>query len=313
MGARIGVVGSINVDLVTYIRRMPMPGETVEALSFEMHHGGKGANQAVAAAKLGSDVLMLGKVGDDIFGANALDNLKRHGIDARHVGIVPGVSSGIAPIFVDEHGENRILIVTGANRHVLPPDIDRAAGDLARCDLILLQLEIPLETVYHVVALAAARGVEVALNPAPARPELDLEWLRRLSFLVPNRTELTQLSGRPAETAEEAEAAARSLIRAGIGCVIVTLGAEGALLVARDASRHIPPVEVAAVDTTGAGDALIGSFAHFYAQSRDVAGALHHAVRYAAHSITRRGAQSSYADQAEFQAFRDRVDGRASG
>jgi len=309
MPPRIAVIGSINVDLVTYLHRMPAEGETVEAASFGMHHGGKGANQAVAAAKLGSGVLMLGKVGDDVFGANALGNLQAHGIDTRHLLRVPGVSTGLATILVELSGENRIMIVKGANGHLLPADIDHAATELAECDLILLQLEIPLETVYHAIALAAARGVDVILNPAPARPELDLARLRQVAFLAPNRTELAQLSGRPVATTEQAASAARALVAAGIGAVIVTMGSDGALLVTRDDSRHIAPISVRPVDTTGAGDAFIGSFAHFYVEARDVAKALHQAVRYAAHSITGRGAQTSFADAEEFGAFRRRVDG----
>jgi ribokinase len=303
MSARIAVVGSNMIDLVTYVVRMPEAGETIEAPRFEMGFGGKGANQAVAAARLGSQVMMVARVGDDAFGKNYLENFKAQGIDVRHVAPAPGLSNGVAPIFVDPTGENRILIVKGANTMLSPADVDRAARDLLGCDLILMQLEVPLETVYHTVAFAARSGKEVVLNPAPAHPELDVSRLAGLTFLVPNQTELALLSGLPTGTVAQNEAAARSLIARGIRTVVVTLGGDGALLVTAESVRHVPAVKVKPVDTTGAGDAFIGSFAHHYALSHDVEGSLRQAVRYAAHSITRPGTQKSYAGAEEFRAF----------
>ncbi len=308
MTSRLAVIGSINVDLVTYLRQMPGEGETIEAASFEMHHGGKGANQAVAAAKLGSDVLMLGKIGTDVFGDNALANLQAQGIDTRHVARVADVSTGVATILVEPSGDNRIMIVAGANGLLRPADIDAAVDDLAQCDLILLQLEVPLDTVYHAIRFAAAHEKQVILNPAPVRAELKRECLQHVAFLVPNRTEVGQLSVRPVATAPEIEAAARALIpETSDNTVIATMGADGALVVTSRSSDRIVGIDVQPVDTTGAGDAFIGSFAHFYARSGDVLEAAHHAAHYAADSITRRGAQSSYADAAEFQAFCDRI------
>jgi ribokinase len=303
MSARIAVVGSNMIDLITYVVRMPEAGETIEAPRFEMGFGGKGANQAVAAARLGSQVMMVARVGDDSFGRNYLENFRAQGIDVRHVSPAPGLSNGVAPIFVDPSGENRILIVKGANTQLSPADVDRAAGDLAACDLILMQLEVPLETVYHTVALASRLGKDVLLNPAPAHPELDVARLAGLTFLVPNQTELALLSGMPTGSVAQNEAAARSLLRKGIRTIIVTLGGDGALLVTEAGVRHVPPVRVKPVDTTGAGDAFIGSFAHFHAATHDVEEALGQAVRYAAHSITRPGTQKSYASAAEFREF----------
>ena len=301
--ARIAVVGSSNIDLVTYITRMPARGETLEAPRFETGPGGKGANQAVAAARLGSDVLMIGKVGDDVFGRDLLANFKKQGVDTRHVGVVAGVSSGIATILVEQSGENSILIVKGANNHVLPPHINAAAADLLSCDLILLQLEVPLETIYHTVALATRHGRRVILNPAPATRDLDLAKLQDVAFFAPNRGELSLLAGMPTDSLAGIEAASQKLQDGGIRAVITTLGDDGALLVAPDGVTHIPSVPVAAVDTTGAGDAFNGSFAHFLAGGADVKQALHWAVRYAAHSVTARGAQRSYGDMAAFRAF----------
>jgi ribokinase len=300
---RIAVVGSNMTDLVTYVTRMPARGETLEAPRFEIGPGGKGANQAVAAARLGSEVLMVSKVGDDVFGRNTLANFADQGIDSRYVGVVESASSGVAPIFVEPSGENSILIVKGANNFCLPLDVDAAASDLLACDIILLQLEIPLETVYHTIALATAHGRTVVLNPAPATRDLDLSKLRDVSFFTPNRGELALLTGLPTDTLPQIEVAARKLIAGGIRTVIATLGHEGVYLVTADEATHVPSVEVTPVDTTGAGDAFIGSFAHFLAGGSDVSQALHWAVRYAAHSVTARGTQKSYGDMAAFRAF----------
>lgn len=302
MSGKIAIVGSNNFDLVTYVERMPRPGETIEAPEFEMGFGGKGANQAIAAARLGGDVMMVTRVGDDLFGGLTLDNFQQAGIDTRHVKQVPG-TSGVAPIFVDPSGENAILIIKGANKALTPAEIDLAAEDLKTCDLIVLQLEVPLETVYHTLAFAARHGIETLLNPAPAAADLDPERIRQATFLVPNESELATLTGLPVDSGEEVEAAARALIAKGIRTVIVTLGSRGALLVTARGAEPIPPVRVAPVDTTGAGDAFIGAFACFYCEGHGVAAALRRAARYAALSTTRRGAQKSYASLAEFEAF----------
>ena len=300
---RIAVVGSNMVDLVTYVSRMPVRGETVEAPRFEMGHGGKGANQAVAAAKLGASVLMVSAVGDDMFADNTIKNLALAGVDTRHIRRVAGRSSGVAPIMVEPSGENSILIVKGANSDLSPEDVERAAEDLKACDLILLQLEIPLETVYAAIAFGKRHGVRTVLNPAPATPELDPERVRDVSFFVPNETELAILTGMPVGTEEEIGRAARSLIDKGVGTVIVTLGSRGALLATAASVHRIAPVRVEPVDTTGAGDAFVGSFARYFAAGLDLEPALALAARYAANSVTRRGTQKAYASEAQFKAF----------
>ena len=300
---RIAVVGSNMVDLVTYVNRMPVRGETIEAPSFEMGHGGKGANQAIAAAKLGASVMMVTKVGDDMFADNTIKNFAKFGVDTTYVGRVAGRSSGVAPIMVEPSGENSILIVKGANSDLSPADVQRAAEDLKGCDLILLQLEVPLETVYAAIAFGAHHGVRTLLNPAPATPELDPEKIRHASFFVPNETELAILTGMPVESESEIAAAAMSLIAKGIGAVIVTMGSRGALLTTPAQVKRIAPVRVAPVDTTGAGDAFVGSFARYFAAGLGVEAALEKAVRYAADSVTRRGTQKAYATEAEFDAF----------
>ncbi len=305
MSRRVGVVGSNMTDLVTMIDRLPEAGETLAASGFALGGGGKGANQAVAAAALGGDVVFVSCVGDDVFGRETVARLGARGVGTRHVRVVAGVASGVAPIFVSPDGENRILIVKGANDCLSPDDVDAAWPDLGGCALLLLQLEVPLETVYHVIARARDDGVPVLLNPAPATAALSLDRIRSVAFFAPNQTELAILTGRPTATPGEAEAAARTLVDAGVGGVIVTLGAAGALLVAADGTTAIPPVPVRAVDTTGAGDAFIGAFAYHHAAGLAVAAALARAAAYAALSVTGHGAQSSFAGAAAFGAFLD--------
>ena len=303
MARRIAVVGSNMTDLVTSIIRMPAPGETLEAPAFSMGFGGKGANQAVAAARLGADVMMVTKVGDDVFGQSTIDNLKSNGIDTSHVGTVAGKSSGVAPIFVDASGENSIFIIKGANNDLRPADIDAAAEDLKRCDLILMQLEVPLETVYYTIAFADKHGIETILNPAPAAPDLDPKQVTKATFVVPNETELALLTGLPTGTDAEIETAARFLIGKGIRTVIVTLGSRGARLITAESSTLIEPLKVTPKDTTGAGDAFIGSFARYYVEGRELEASLKKAALYAADSITREGTQKSYATAEEFDQF----------
>ena len=304
MTGRIAVIGSNMVDLVTYSDRIPAKGETIEASAFSMGFGGKGSNQAVASARLGADVMMMTKVGDDLFGPGTRQNYLDNGIDARYVEIVPGMSSGVAPIFVDPSGENCIFIIKGANAQLMPADVDKAAVDLKLCKLIVLQLEVPLETVYHAIAFGAKHGIETLLNPAPATPELDAGRCSQATFLVPNETELAILTGLPTETNEQVIEAARSLIAKGIRTLIVTLGKRGSMLVTRDEHEYIPGFDrVEAVDTTGAGDAFIGSFAHFYVTTGDLRGSLKRATLYAADAVTRPGTQKSFADAGGFATF----------
>jgi len=305
--AAIGVVGSSNVDLVTYVDRMPVWGETIAAPRFEMSHGGKGANQAVAAAKLGASVVMLSKVGDDALGQGVLRNFEEANVSTRHVKRVVGQSTGTATILVDKKsGDNCILIVKGANGDLTPADVERAGDDLKTCDLILTQLEVPLETVYATLAFGKRHGVKTVLNPAPAVRDLDISRAREASFVTPNETELAILTGLPVESEAEVAAAAQNLLARGFDAVVVTLGARGALIATGEGARRIESVKVEAVDTTGAGDAFIGSFARYLAGGLALDAALAEATWYAAFSVTRHGAQKSYATEAEFDALRAR-------
>jgi ribokinase len=300
---RIGVVGSSNVDLVTYVERMPVWGETIAAPRFEMSHGGKGANQAIAAAKLGAAVVMVSKVGDDMLGDGVLRNFEEMNVSTSHVQCVPGQSTGTATILVNDKGDNCILIVKGANGDLTPDDVERAGGELKSCDLILTQLEVPLETVYATLRFGKRHGVKTALNPAPAVRDLDMTVIRDASFITPNETELAILTGMPVESEDEIAAAAKSLVAKGLETVIVTLGARGSLLATHEGLRRIAPVKVEAVDSTGAGDAFIGSFARYYAAGLGLDAVLDKANCYAADSVTKRGAQKSFATEAEFESF----------
>ena len=299
---RITVIGSNMMDLITYMERMPHPGETIEAPDFELGFGGKGANQAVAAAQLGAEVTMVTRVGDDMFGDEVIKNFASYGIDTSHIEKVAGESSGVAPIFVDQTGENRIFIIKGANSHLLPGVVEDSESLIAESDMILLQLEIPLETVYRAIELAGKHDTISLLNPAPMQPDLSLERLAGLDYFIPNESELSTFTGNDIEghNMDELRRAADTLISADIKNVIITLGAEGTYLVNEEEDKLIPAPDVKPVDTTGAGDAFIGSLAYFR-HSHNLSRALKLANRYAALTTTRRGTQKSYVTGEEFR------------
>ncbi|MBI9108072.1 MAG: ribokinase [Spirochaetales bacterium] len=299
---KITVIGSNMVDLISYINRLPVTGETLEAPDFALGFGGKGANQAVAAALLGGEVRMVTKIGDDFFGPMTKKNLESFGINTTFTETVHGISSGVAPIFVDKDSNNSILIIKGANGHLLPSDIDRARELILDSDIIIMQLEINLETIYHTINICAENDIKVILNPAPADPKLDAERVKSVEFFVPNETELQILTEKGTATMDEVNSAADSLIAKGFKNIIVTLGEKGSLLVTRDSKKMIPAVKVDSKDTTGAGDAFIGCFAVYYIETGDVEKAMNMASRYAALSTTKPGTQSSFIDRKEFEA-----------
>jgi len=298
---RIVVVGSANIDLTTFADQFPKPGETIFAQKFHLGFGGKGANQAVAARLCGAEVFMVARVGSDLFGPATIENFRKQGIDATHVKQIDGPSSGVAPIFVDPSGQNRILVVKGANDALKPADVDAAADTLKSADCIVLQFEIPLETVYYTVAFAAKRQIRCILNPAPAQP-VNLAALKDLDYFVPNEHEAEAITGSAVKTVEEAKMCAEKLIAAGIHRVIITLGSNGSLLAGRDGSEHVPAFAVKSVDTTGAGDAFIGSFAVFLAEGVPEKEAVRRANLYAALSTTGVGTQKSFYDRERFDA-----------
>jgi ribokinase len=302
---RIAVIGSANTDLVTFSREFPRPGETLFGQNFDLGFGGKGANQAVAARLCGAEVLMVAKVGDDLFGEATIRNFGSFGIDTTHVRIVPGVSTGAATILVEPGGQNRIIVVKGANDQLSAADVDAAADALRAVDTIILQFEIPLETIYHTVRFARAHKIRCIVNPAPALPA-DLASLTGADYFIPNETEAEILTGRPVHTLEEAAACANVLLELGFRRVVLTLGARGSLIAGPAGSVHVPPFAVTALDTTGAGDAFIGSLAVFLAEGAPEKDAVAAANLYAGLSTTRIGTQKSFAKRTDFEAERSR-------
>jgi ribokinase len=303
----IAVVGSANVDLTTFNDRFPRPGETIFGQKFDLGFGGKGANQAVAAKLCGARVAMIAKVGSDLFGPATIKNFESLGIDASHVRIAEGISSGVAPIFVEPGGQNRIIVVKGANDALSPADVDAAAPLLRQASAIILQFEIPLATAYHTVRFADANHIPCIVNPAPAQP-VDFAQLAAASYFIPNESEAEQITGIPVHSLEEATNCANFLIRQDFSRVILTLGARGSLLVTREGSHLVPAFPVQAVDTTGAGDAFIGSFAVFLAEGLSETEALTRANLYAALSTTQVGTQKSFVTRAQFDdAWRSRA------
>ena len=298
---KITVVGSNMVDLISYIDRMPRTGETISAPDFDMGFGGKGANQAVAAALLGADVTMITKIGDDLFGPGTKANLENYGIDTSVTEMISGVPSGVAPIFVDRDSNNSILIIKGANKYLTPADIDRAAGRILDSDIVILQLEICLETIYHTIDLCCKNKVPVILNPAPADPKIQIDLVRHVDFFIPNETELQTITGMEVESINQVRAAANSLISKGFQNIIVTLGKKGSIHFSGDDERLIPSIKVQSKDTTGAGDAFIGCFATSYCETGDIASAMEMGNRYAAISTLKAGTQKSFVSRTQFE------------
>jgi len=279
---------------------MPRPGETVFGEMFDLGFGGKGANQAVAARLCGAQVCMVARVGNDLFGPATIRNFQSFGIDCSAVRMVDGVSSGVAPIFVDQTGQNRIIVVKGANDRLLPQDVDLAALVLRKADCIVLQLEVPLTTVYHAIRFARAHGIRCILNPAPGQP-LELKEAALVDYFIPNESEAEAITGLPLRSPEEVKACAQFLLDQGLRRVIITLGAKGALLAAADGMEFIPAFAVDAKDSTGAGDAFIGSLAVFIAEGIPEREAVARACLYAALSTTKVGTQKSFMKRSDFE------------
>ena len=298
---RIAVVGSANIDLTTFADRFPNAGETIFGQKFDLGFGGKGANQAVAARLCGAEVFMVARVGSDLFGPATIENFRKQGIDPTHVKQVEGLSSGVAPIFVEPSGQNRILVVKGANDALKPADVDAAAEVLKSCDCMVLQFEIPIETVYYAVAFAHKHGIRCIVNPAPAHA-IEMAALKDLDYFVPNESEAETISGLPVKNLEDAKRCAEKLLAGGIRRVIITLGANGSLIAGSDGAEHVPPFAVRSIDSTGAGDAFIGSFAVFLGEGVPEKEAVRRANLYAALSTTGVGTQKSFYSRANFDA-----------
>jgi len=298
---RIAVVGSANIDLTTFTNQFPKPGETIFGQKFDLGFGGKGANQAVAARLCGAEVFMVARVGSDLFGPATIENFRKQGIDPTHVKQVEGLSSGVAPIFVEPGGQNRILVVKGANDALKPADVDAAADVLKSCDCIVLQFEIPIETVYYTVAFARKHRIRCIVNPAPAHA-IDMAALKDLDYFVPNESEAETISGLQVKNVDDAKRCAEKLVAGGIRRVIITLGAKGSLIAGSDCAEHVSPFAVISVDSTGAGDAFIGSFAVFLGEGIPEKEAVRRANLYAGLSTTGVGTQKSFYGRAKFDA-----------
>ncbi len=303
--ADIIVVGSINADLVIRVPRLPRPGETVSGYNFKVFGGGKGANQALAVARLGGKVRLIGNVGTDDFGAMVVKNLASGGVNVSLVEWLPDVHTGVALIMVDESGENAIATSPGANRQWTTRGPAYFSNLFPTCHpqtTVIVQLEIPLEIVEAVISAAWERGLRVILNPAPARPVRE-EILRRAEVITPNRHEASELSQVKIRDVASAREAAQALLQRGIGCVIITLGGEGAVVATKAGTFHVAPFEVKAVDCTAAGDAFTGGLAVALSEGMDLLSAVKFANACGAIAVTKEGAQPSMPTRAEVEAL----------
>lgn len=303
MPAKVVVIGSLNMDLVTRAPRLPRGGETLIGQSFTTVSGGKGANQAVAAARLGAQVSMVGCVGNDAYGDELRNALLVEQIDCQAVSTVED-SSGVALIVVDDNSQNAIVIVAGANGALTPQVIDQFDAVLQAADVIICQLEVPDATVGHALKRGRELGKTVILNPAPASRALPTDWYASIDYLIPNESEASALSGLPVDSLASAETAASRLIALGAGKVIVTLGAQGSLFADGSRFEHFPAPKVKAVDTTAAGDTFVGGFAAALASGKSEAEAIRFGQVAAALSVTRAGAQPSIPTLSDVQAFK---------
>ncbi len=302
MSAQITVVGSLNMDFVAQVANLPMPGETVLGHGFQTISGGKGANQACAAGKLGGRTRMVGRVGADVFGVQLRESLRVAGVNVDAVLATPDTPSGVALIFVQTAGQNQIVVASGANMRLVPSDVETALAEIEG-GYVLLQLESPLDTVEAVARIARRRGATVILDPAPVC-HLSAALLACVDLLTPNETEANALLGRRESSVslEEAPSVARALLELGVGTVVLKLGEKGALVADRSGSRHYPAPRVDAVDATAAGDTFNGGLAVALAEGRTIDEAVAFANVAASLSVTRLGAQASIPTRSEVDA-----------
>ncbi|QUH25839.1 ribokinase [Serpentinicella alkaliphila] len=298
----IVVVGSLNMDLVTYTNRMPVIGETIIGKSFKQIPGGKGANQADAIAKLGSTVRMIGCVGEDVMGETLLESLYKDGVDISMVKRVKGVATGIASITVDSSANNSIIVVPGANNMLSIEDIKEYEQAIQDSDIVVAQLEVPIETVKYVIKSAKLKGKITILNPAPAA-ELDDDLLSYVDILIPNKTELELLSGLQVSDDNDLYHATQVLLNKGVRDLIVTLGSKGCVHINNSGTRVYPAYKVQAIDTTAAGDSFIGAIAVGLSEGMSYEQVIPFATAVGALTVTKEGAQSSMPLRSEVEAF----------
>lgn len=296
---KIIVIGSTNMDMVVKTSHIPVPGETVLAGSFFMNPGGKGANQAVAIARLGGEVTFISKVGNDVFGKQSSQLLDDEGINTFYMLSDDELPSGVALITVDELGENSIVVASGANGNFFPSDLEDALDEIAKAEIVLMQLEIPLETVHYVAKYAASKGVQVILNPAPANT-LCPELLSYIDLITPNQLEAEMISGIKVRNINDAQKAAKAIYKMGVKNIVITLGALGAVICQEGKIQMVAAPKVEAIDTTAAGDAFCGALVVGLSEERTLLESVQFACKVAAISVTRLGAQSSMPYRNEF-------------
>lgn len=298
MSERIVVIGSCNTDMVINTERLPLPGETIIGGSFFMNAGGKGANQAVAAARLGGKVSFMAKVGNDHFGSRSIEQYKAEGIDVEHILTDSGQPSGVALIMVDAKGENCIAVASGANANLRPEDIENAPSIIEQGDIVLMQLETPLETVEYVARVAKEKGKKVILNPAPAL-QLPESLLKNLYMIIANETETEYISGVKITDMDSICRAADIISSRGVENVVITLGSKGAFIKENGAYHQVPAIKVKAVDATAAGDTFCGALCVALAEGNSILEAVEFANKCASVTVTRMGAQSSLPHRSE--------------
>jgi ribokinase len=299
---KIVVVGSCNTDMVIKAARLPVPGETILGGTFLMNPGGKGANQAVAAARMGGSVTFISKTGNDVFGKQSVMLYNAENIRTDYIFSDPKLPSGVALITVDSHGENCIVVASGANGSLSPADINKARTEIESGDLVLMQLEIPIETVEYVAEMANIKGIKVILNPAPAQALSD-QLLRQLYIIIPNKSEAEILSGIKVTDFETARQAADIISSKGVAIVVITLGSQGALIKEHDTYHFVEAYKVDTVDTTAAGDTFCGTVCVGLAEGKSILESVQMAARAAALTVTRMGAQGSIPFRSELSSL----------
>jgi ribokinase len=295
--SQIVVVGACMIDLISYVPRFPQMGETLHGTEFRMGYGGKGANQAIMAAKLGSKVVMVSKVGDESFGVGTLENFKKNGVSTSFVYKSKEEFSGVAPIFVTPKGENSIVIVSGSNNKLTAMEIEKASDEIKQSSYLICQLEIEVELSLIALRLAKKLGVSTILNPAPARSSLPEEIYKLTDIFCPNESEAELLTGKKINSMTDIEEMAKQFVTAGAKSVIITLGENGCYVLSNGVGKHISANKVSVVDSTGAGDAFVGALAHFLDLGIDIFESSKRASAVATISVQGKGTQSSFPER----------------
>lgn len=301
---KIVVIGSLNMDYDIEVDKIPVPGETVLGKEYHLVPGGKGANQAYTIGRLENEVAMIGAVGDDADGKVLVENLKRVGVNVEGIERISNVHTGTAFIQIDKNGENNIAVISGANYQITEEIIEKNKKIIDDADIIVMQLEIPVNIVTKVAQLAKEKGKMVILDPAPARTDLPEEIFKNVDIIKPNETELSILSGMPTENEEQVQNAAKSLIEKGVGVVLVTLGGKGSMLVTKEMEKRFYAIDLKVVDTTAAGDSFTGALAVAISQEKSLEEAIEYAHLVSSIVVTKKGAQSSIPSKKEVEEFK---------